>query len=171
MANGIDHIIFFGIESGQDALRQNRRSPFGAQAVACLDQVIACYLFARFFKLVAQDIGSIPAWCKSGLVGSGPMVWPLLLLGVFAFAVGAGVGLAWLLDKFRPVFHHSRSLAEITGLPVIGVVSLAWLEKHRLLLRHEYVKLAMAAGLLLITSAAVLLAHEQGAHLVQRLLG
>ena len=96
---------------------------------------------------------------------------PLLLLGVFVFALGAGVGLAWLLDKFKPVFHHSRSLAEITGLPVIGVVSLAWLEKHRELLRHEYVKLGMAAGLLVVASAAVLLAHEPGARLMQRLIG
>ncbi len=96
---------------------------------------------------------------------------PLLLLGVFMFAMGAGVGLAWLLDKLRPVFHHSRSLAEVTGLPVIGVVSIAWVEKHRARLYREYVKFAVAAGLLVVASAAILLAHGPGARFVQGLIG
>ncbi|HEU0225987.1 MAG TPA: XrtA system polysaccharide chain length determinant [Steroidobacteraceae bacterium] len=96
---------------------------------------------------------------------------PLLVGVVLLLALAVGAGVAWLLCKMRPVFHHGRTLAEITGLPVIGVISLAWVERHRSMLRRDYLRYSVAGGLL---GAATLLAaaiHEPGARIVQRLLG
>jgi|AMFO01.1.fsa_nt_gi polysaccharide chain length determinant protein, PEP-CTERM locus subfamily len=48
----------------------------------------------------------------------------LLNAGVFAGALVAGGGIAFLLALFRPVFMDPRTLARVTGLPVLGIVSL-----------------------------------------------
>jgi len=96
---------------------------------------------------------------------------PLLLLAVLFASLVIGAGVAWLLCKMRPVFFHGRSLAEITGLPVIGVVSLAWVERHRAVLRQDYLRYAAAGGTLLVATVLVSAIHDSGARLVQRLLG
>ena len=43
---------------------------------------------------------------------------------VFPVAIGAGIGLAWLLSVLRPVFYTRKQLGDFTGLPVLGSVSL-----------------------------------------------
>jgi len=48
----------------------------------------------------------------------------LLNTGVFVAAIGAAIGGALLLSLLRPVFGNRRSLGRITGLPVLGVVTL-----------------------------------------------
>jgi capsular polysaccharide biosynthesis protein len=95
---------------------------------------------------------------------------PLLVLGVLVMSIGAGAVAAWLLHQARPVFHHGRALSDLTGLPVLGVVSQAFLERHQAVLRREYVKYSTAAALLLVMTVGVLLVHEHGARLVQRLV-
>jgi polysaccharide chain length determinant protein (PEP-CTERM system associated) len=95
---------------------------------------------------------------------------PLFLVLVLFVACGAGVGVAWLLSKLRPVFLHGRALAEVTGLPVIGVVSLAWVQRHHSARRREYLGYAAIAGLLVVVTALVTLAHEPGSRLVQSLI-
>ncbi|MGE0388380.1 MAG: XrtA system polysaccharide chain length determinant [Gammaproteobacteria bacterium] len=96
---------------------------------------------------------------------------PLLLGVVLLLALGLGAGVAWLMCKLRPVFNHGRSLAEITGLPVIGVVSLAWVERHRATLRRDYLRYAVAGGTLVVMTVLVTFVHDSGARLVQRLMG
>lgn len=96
---------------------------------------------------------------------------PVLLAVVLLLALVIGAGVAWLLCKMRPVFNHARSLAEMTGLPVVGVVSLAWVERHRASLRRDYLRYAMAGGLLIFVTGIVTFVHEPGSRLVQRLLG
>lgn len=96
---------------------------------------------------------------------------PVLLAAVLFLALAVGTGVAWLLCKLRPVFNHSRSLAEITGLPVIGVVSLAWIERHRSALRRDYLRYATVGGLLILATGLITVMHEPGSRLVQRLMG
>ncbi len=55
----------------------------------------------------------------------------LLNAGVFAGALAAGGGIAFLLALFRPVFVDPRTLARVTGLPVLGVISLLENPKRR----------------------------------------
>ncbi len=95
---------------------------------------------------------------------------PLLILAVLFVAVGVGTGIAWLMCKLRPVFLHGRTLSELTGLPVIGVVSMAWVERHRSLLRRDYLRYFAAVGMLLAMTATVVLVHGPGSRLVQRVL-
>jgi polysaccharide chain length determinant protein (PEP-CTERM system associated) len=96
---------------------------------------------------------------------------PLLLLAVLMASLVAGAGVAWVMCKLRPVFFHGRTLSEITGLPVIGVVSMAWVERHRELLRQDYLRYAAAAGTLLVATVLVSAIHDTGARFVQRLMG
>jgi polysaccharide chain length determinant protein (PEP-CTERM system associated) len=96
---------------------------------------------------------------------------PLLLVAVLLFAVLAGTAVAWILCKLRPVFYHGRTLSEMTGFPVIGVISLAWVERHRSALRGDYLRYVAAGGLLIATTALVTVIHDTGARLVQKLLG
>ena len=41
-----------------------------------------------------------------------------------AAAIAAGLGVAFLLSQVRAVFFDPRSLTEMTGLPLLGTVSL-----------------------------------------------
>jgi hypothetical protein len=50
----------------------------------------------------------------------------LFLTGILALALAVGGGLAWMLHMLRPVVTSVRSLADITDLPVLGVVSAAF---------------------------------------------
>lgn len=65
---------------------------------------------------------------------------------IFAFAVGAGT--AFLMHLLKPVFTTARHLNAITGLPVLGVVSMTWLEKYRTHERRDVLLYAGAAGAL-----------------------
>lgn len=95
---------------------------------------------------------------------------PVLLALVLLFAIGLGTGVGWLFSKFRPVFLHGRTLAEVTGLPVIGVISLAWAERHRIARRRDHLSYAAIVGLLLLMSAVITLIHEPGSRFIQRLV-
>ena len=49
----------------------------------------------------------------------------MLLVGL-----GAGVGGAIILAQLRPAFYSRNQLAEVTGLPVLGTVSMVWGEEQ-----------------------------------------
>jgi polysaccharide chain length determinant protein (PEP-CTERM system associated) len=55
----------------------------------------------------------------------------LIASGVFAGAITAGIGLAYLLAMLWPVFGDRRQLAEATGLQVLGSLNLVWTAAER----------------------------------------
>lgn len=59
---------------------------------------------------------------------------PLLMSAVLVLALAAGAALAFVLHMLKPVFHSSRALQDATGVPVLGVVSMTWLDRYR---RHQ----------------------------------
>jgi polysaccharide chain length determinant protein (PEP-CTERM system associated) len=81
---------------------------------------------------------------------------PLLEIGSLLFGLACGAGLAVLLHQLRPVFTSSRILSEVTKLPVLGVVSETWLDKHRTSRRAELIRYSIAAGALLVVFVFVL---------------
>jgi protein tyrosine kinase modulator len=85
---------------------------------------------------------------------------PLVAIAVLILGIGAGIGVAYLLNMLRPVFGHSRQLNEITGLPVLGVVSMTWIERHEAEQRRNALSL-MGAGAALVALAAVFILVQQ----------
>jgi len=80
---------------------------------------------------------------------------PLLVIGTFFLALGAGAAVAYLLHLLRPVFVSTRQLASATGLPVLGAVSMAWVEKHRVEQREGTLRYALFSTGLLAAAAIV----------------
>jgi polysaccharide chain length determinant protein (PEP-CTERM system associated) len=80
---------------------------------------------------------------------------PLLIPGVFLLALAAGIGAAYLLHLLRPVFVSTRQLSAATGVPVLGSVSMAWAEKHRLEGRQSAVRYTFLSTGLLVAAVAV----------------
>lgn len=61
-------------------------------------------------------------------------VWPNRVLFVsiaFVAALGAGLGMAFLISQIRPTFHETKTLREVAGRPLLGTVSLIWNEHQR----------------------------------------
>jgi hypothetical protein len=78
-------------------------------------------------------------------------------LVVFVFVAGLtlAAGLAYVLSKLNPVFNHSRELEAATGLPVLGEVSLTWLERYNQMTRRGYLGYSAAVGGLLLICATL----------------
>jgi polysaccharide chain length determinant protein (PEP-CTERM system associated) len=85
----------------------------------------------------------------------------LLILGALVVSLAAGAGVAYLLQLLRPVFVSQRQLGAVTGLPVLGSVSMAWLDQRRAALRSERQRYlwAMAGLVVLGFGILVLQAH------------
>jgi polysaccharide chain length determinant protein (PEP-CTERM system associated) len=96
---------------------------------------------------------------------------PLLIAAVFVVGLALGGGVAYLLHLLRPVFSSERTLAELTGLPVLGVVTRTWVEKYRAQLRGGLMRYAIVSGLLLVSFVAVLLVQEPVSRFLRAQLG
>jgi capsular polysaccharide biosynthesis protein len=66
---------------------------------------------------------------------------------VFAGALLAGLGAALLLSQIRPTFISQRSLREMTGLPILGGISMNWTEAQRLKRRRRLYAFGLAVSL------------------------
>ncbi|WP_426207666.1 XrtA system polysaccharide chain length determinant [Massilia sp. TWP1-3-3] len=45
---------------------------------------------------------------------------------VFVMALGAGLGVALLMSQFRPTFLSQAALRDVTGVPILGSISMNW---------------------------------------------
>jgi polysaccharide chain length determinant protein (PEP-CTERM system associated) len=90
-------------------------------------------------------------------------IWPvsprrsLLVVAIMIFGAIAGAALAYVLARMYPVFDHARELEEVTGRPVLGVVSLATLDDRKVDLRRSNVRYAASAAALVAVFLAVLI--------------
>ena len=80
---------------------------------------------------------------------------PLFIAGVFFLALGAGIASAYMLHLLRPVIVSTRQLTAATGLPVLGAVSMAWAEQHRVERRQSSVRYAFLSTGLLVLGAII----------------
>ena len=86
---------------------------------------------------------------------------PLLLSAVLVMALGLGVALALLLSQMRPVFYSRSMLRRLTGLPVLGSVSLLLTpEQRRRRLIGNIGLTAVAVGLFTAFGLALMLADN-----------
>jgi polysaccharide chain length determinant protein (PEP-CTERM system associated) len=51
---------------------------------------------------------------------------PRLFSVVFVIALAAGLGVALLMSQFRPTFLSQASLRDVTGVPILGSISMNW---------------------------------------------
>lgn len=93
---------------------------------------------------------------------------PLLVTLVFLGALAAGIGLALLLSQFQRTILSTRSLASLTGRPVIGAVTEIVEEPVRQAEMRSARRLALAGSALVALFALVLMFP---AGLVNRILG
>jgi polysaccharide chain length determinant protein (PEP-CTERM system associated) len=95
---------------------------------------------------------------------------PLLLFAVFFLGIAAGVGVAFLMHLTRPVFSNSRSLAEITGLPVLGTVTRGWVQRYRADMRGGVWRYSAASALLFVMFIAVVVAQQPVSRMLRQML-
>lgn len=80
-------------------------------------------------------------------------VWPLRLpmLGVVLLtALAIGAAAAYGLHYLQPVVSSAGALAQLSGVPLLGVVSVAFPERERLALRRDMLRLSLAVGCLIV---------------------
>jgi uncharacterized protein involved in exopolysaccharide biosynthesis len=100
-------------------------------------------------------------------------VWPkrgLLTVAVLLAGLALGAAIALVPQFLRPTFDNTRSLTELTGLPVLGSVSLLPKPGEPLMLRREVRLVSMAAGALVVLTGVLLVIGDAGARLIQSLL-
>jgi polysaccharide chain length determinant protein (PEP-CTERM system associated) len=85
----------------------------------------------------------------------------ILLLAVLVAGLGAGGAAAFLIHQLNPVFHDARSLHSVTGRPVLGVVSMTWLERHRIARRVDFSSFAVACVSLFGVFVVAILLRDQ----------
>jgi polysaccharide chain length determinant protein (PEP-CTERM system associated) len=90
-------------------------------------------------------------------------VWPnrrLLIPLALMLALAAGLGAAYIAHETRPTFYDGRSLREVSGLPLLGVVSMIMSEPKRLAERRSMFRFLGGVGALLGTYLASLIVLE-----------
>ncbi|MEM9172461.1 MAG: XrtA system polysaccharide chain length determinant [Pseudomonadota bacterium] len=92
----------------------------------------------------------------------------ILLAGVLVIALGVGGALAFLLHQINPVFHDVSALQKVTGRPVLGLVSMTWLERKRMQRRVAFASLAAVAGALVFAFGVVVMFDETLSSTIQK---
>ncbi|MFN3789614.1 XrtA system polysaccharide chain length determinant [Massilia sp.] len=82
------------------------------------------------------------------LLPSGPPRLRLFSL-VFVGALVAGLASAFLMSQLRPTFLSQSNLREVTGLPILGSISMNWTEQQTVRRKRRLVALGAAVALLL----------------------
>lgn len=96
---------------------------------------------------------------------------PFLLVSVLLLGLTAGAGVTYLLNLVRPAFHSLRSLAEVTGVPVLAAVSRTFVERHRQERKLELMKFATATLALVLAFGIIFVVQEAGVGQLKRLIG
>ncbi|MBS0377871.1 MAG: hypothetical protein JSS29_05235 [Proteobacteria bacterium] len=92
-----------------------------------------------------------------------------LILTVLLGGLAAGIGVAYFMHQLRPVFTSTRQLTELTQLPVLGSVSMTWLERHRAQGRRTIWAYSLAAGALVLLGLITLAVQGPTARLIHGL--
>lgn len=95
----------------------------------------------------------------------------LLLIGVLVMGLGAGGAAAFALSKLNPVFDSLTMLQNVTGLPVLGAVSVTWLDRRKARRRTEVVQVVAVGAALFVVFVAVVVARDVGSHFLHGLTG
>ena len=93
-----------------------------------------------------------------------------LIFQVLAAGLAAGLGVAYLMHQLRPVFTSPRQLTEATQLPVLGSVSMTWVERHRAAGRRAVWAYSFGAVLLVLVGVVTFLTDDLTSHFLHALI-
>lgn len=84
---------------------------------------------------------------------------------VLGGGIASGFGLALFMALLRPAFTSIQKLREITGVPVLGGVSMNWMPAMRKQKWHQFLGFVVSYGVLLAVYAGVIVLSIKGYHL------
>ncbi|UUZ51366.1 hypothetical protein LP420_19035 [Massilia sp. B-10] len=77
---------------------------------------------------------------------------------MFVLALACGLGVALLMSQFRPTFLSQASLREVTGLPILGSISMNWTPEQQSRHKKRLYGLVASVFMLFGTYGAVMAA-------------
>ena len=89
----------------------------------------------------------------------------ILSIGVFFIAIIAGITIAVLLTFFRPTFLTSKKVQDTLGLPVLGTVSMNWIDQVKRRKWQEFMGFCVASIVLVVVLSAIIVLEAQGMNL------
>lgn len=92
-------------------------------------------------------------------------VWPvrpLLLAEVLLAALAAGAGLAYGLHYLRPVITAGTPLSQLAGVPILGVVSVAYPKRHQAEIRRDMLRISFAGACLAVAFVTFVIVSMHG---------
>ena len=95
---------------------------------------------------------------------------PLFLFAVLFLGLALGGGVAYLLHMIKPVFADSKTLSEITGLPVLGPVMRGWAAPQRLALRQGLMRYVAVAALLFVVFVITVFIQQPASRALRHML-
>jgi polysaccharide chain length determinant protein (PEP-CTERM system associated) len=111
----------------------------------------------------ADDAGSVRFEVVQPPTAGLRPVWPLrgkLLTQTLAVALVAGAGLAYGLHYLRPVVTSGAALSQALGVPLLGLVSVAFPARARAAARRDLLWISLAAGSLVVAfGVAMIIGH------------
>ncbi len=93
----------------------------------------------------------------------------VLTIAGLLFALAAGAAVAYALHMFRPVFQNVRSLASVTGMRVLGAISMARPEIWRATELTRMRAFGVSVAMLLVTCGVMLTVGDTAIHYLRRL--
>ena len=113
----------------------------------------------------ADNAGSIRFEVVQPPTASLRPVWPqrkLLLAGILLGALGAGGALAYGLSYLYPVVSSSGTFARTIGVPVLGLVSVAFPQQKRRARRRDVWRMSLATACLVVAFGVAVVLSQQG---------
>jgi polysaccharide chain length determinant protein (PEP-CTERM system associated) len=89
----------------------------------------------------------------------------ILSTGVLVAGMGIGGGIALFLSLLRPAFTSTQKLREVTGIPVLGSVSMNWIPDVRKRKWRQFLGFLGAVASLLVVFIGVIALEVKGLHL------
>jgi polysaccharide chain length determinant protein (PEP-CTERM system associated) len=106
----------------------------------------------------------------AALTPSGPNR-ALMMSAVLLLSLGVGGALTFLLNQIHPVFFTGRSVTSITGLPVLGAVSLFLSDEEKHQKSREHRQFAIGVLSLIAVFVLVTLTADAASPMLRNLLG
>jgi hypothetical protein len=88
---------------------------------------------------------------------------------VLFVALGAGIGVAFLLSQLRPTFDDRQMLGENLGLPVLGSVNMVWTSDQVRARKIRNVSFVLTLSGLLLSFGVVLALYQFDIEVLPRL--